>query len=350
MLSARFYTNLTNILYISAAHSAQLAKTMVHYFRLFPAYNVGEGFIGLSGSFYRRTIFGEETYPFDHKVTGRNIGNMIGLSFFYMFIVLMLEYSDDGGGGGVVGNVLRMAKTQYDQGMLRLYGVTNDNNDDGKWRCNDGLDEDDEEDADVAEEKRMIRDGGVGRMKGENAVLINSLWKIYPPSVGLLSNLKNWVKRMLGRGTTIGRQQQQQEGKPDVSRMPKRAVRGISAAVPKGECFGLLGVNGAGKTTTLGILTGEIVPTGGEAYVCGFDVGGSKSGASELAHARKHIGFCPQVDPLLELMTGRETLRMFANLRGNYNCEGVIEDLLVALGLRVHADKNAGAYSGGNKR
>ena len=97
-------------------------------------------------------------------------------------------------------------------------------------------------------------------------------------------------------------------------------------------------------------MTGEIVPTGGEAYVCGFDVGGSKSGASELAHARKHIGFCPQVDPLLELMTGRETLRMFANLRGNYNCEGVIEDLLVALGLRVHADKNAGAYSGGNKR
>jgi len=119
MLSARFYTNLTNILYISAAHSAQLAKTMVHYFRLFPAYNVGEGFIGLSGSFYRRTIFGEETYPFDHKVTGRNIGNMIGLSFFYMFIVLMLEYSDDGGGGGLSATVCWRAKPRHAPGQQR---------------------------------------------------------------------------------------------------------------------------------------------------------------------------------------------------------------------------------------
>jgi lipooligosaccharide transport system ATP-binding protein len=29
------------------------------------------------------------------------------------------------------------------------------------------------------------------------------------------------------------------------------AVRGVSFAVPAGECFGLLGPNGAGKTTTL---------------------------------------------------------------------------------------------------
>lgn len=32
--------------------------------------------------------------------------------------------------------------------------------------------------------------------------------------------------------------------------------------------------------------------------------------------ARQNIGFCPQVDPLIDLMTGRETLRMFGRLRG----------------------------------
>ncbi len=30
------------------------------------------------------------------------------------------------------------------------------------------------------------------------------------------------------------------------------AVKGVSFAVERGHCFGLLGVNGAGKTTTFG--------------------------------------------------------------------------------------------------
>ena len=36
------------------------------------------------------------------------------------------------------------------------------------------------------------------------------------------------------------------------------AVRRLSCAIAKGECFGLLGVNGAGKTTTFKMITGEI--------------------------------------------------------------------------------------------
>lgn len=44
-------------------------------------------------------------------------------------------------------------------------------------------------------------------------------------------------------------------------------VRGISFAVAPGECFGLLGVNGAGKTTTFRILTGEMLPSSGNAFI-----------------------------------------------------------------------------------
>ena len=36
------------------------------------------------------------------------------------------------------------------------------------------------------------------------------------------------------------------------------------------ECFGLLGVNGAGKTTCFKMLTGEIPPSKGSAYVQGL--------------------------------------------------------------------------------
>lgn len=43
------------------------------------------------------------------------------------------------------------------------------------------------------------------------------------------------------------------------------AVRGISFGVHSGECFGLLGVNGAGKTTTFRMLTGDEIPTRGDA-------------------------------------------------------------------------------------
>jgi len=37
--------------------------------------------------------------------------------------------------------------------------------------------------------------------------------------------------------------------------------------VPKGQCFGLLGVNGAGKTTTFKMLTGDEQISKGSAYV-----------------------------------------------------------------------------------
>ena len=33
------------------------------------------------------------------------------------------------------------------------------------------------------------------------------------------------------------------------------------------QIFGLLGVNGAGKTSTFKILTGDIVPSSGQAYI-----------------------------------------------------------------------------------
>lgn len=45
------------------------------------------------------------------------------------------------------------------------------------------------------------------------------------------------------------------------------SVRGISFAVSPGECFGLLGVNGAGKTTIFRILTGDIFPSRGNAFI-----------------------------------------------------------------------------------
>jgi ABC-2 type transport system ATP-binding protein len=46
-----------------------------------------------------------------------------------------------------------------------------------------------------------------------------------------------------------------------------RAVDGVSFDIARGELVGYLGPNGAGKSTTIKILTGILVPTGGEVRV-----------------------------------------------------------------------------------
>jgi ABC-type uncharacterized transport system ATPase subunit len=44
------------------------------------------------------------------------------------------------------------------------------------------------------------------------------------------------------------------------------AVDNICVGIAQQECFGLLGQNGAGKTTTFKMLTGDVIPTSGNAW------------------------------------------------------------------------------------
>ncbi len=90
----------------------------------------------------------------------------------------------------------------------------------------------------------------------------------------------------------------------------KTATNQISFGVKNGECFALLGVNGAGKTTTFKMLSGDVRPTSGQAFINGFNI------PSQIRQAQHDIGYCPQNDPLLEYLTAREHLYLFAAIRG----------------------------------
>src|SRR5438445_7144434 len=59
------------------------------------------------------------------------------------------------------------------------------------------------------------------------------------------------------------------------------AVDDLSLAVPKGEIYGLLGHNGAGKSTAIGMMLGQVWPTGGKVRVCGYEVTGHRRKALE---------------------------------------------------------------------
>ncbi|KAK2865759.1 hypothetical protein Q7C36_001815 [Tachysurus vachellii] len=124
------------------------------------------------------------------------------------------------------------------------------------------------------------------------------------------------------------------------------SVDRITVGVPAAECFGLLGINGAGKTTTFKMLTGDIQPSGGEAFLSVYSI------RTEMSQVHQNMGYCPQFDAIDDLLTGREHLEFYARLRGVPEREvtTVAEWGIQKLGLVKYSNKSAGTYSGGNKR
>ena len=124
------------------------------------------------------------------------------------------------------------------------------------------------------------------------------------------------------------------------------AVRGLSFGVKSGECFGLLGINGAGKTTTFRILTGDEIPTAGSAGLLDAWLTNSRSDFLQ------NIGYCPQFDSIIAQLTGRELLTLMCRVRGVRSAEipAEVARWSQLLGIQEYLDREAGAYSGGNKR
>ncbi|XP_050394470.1 ATP-binding cassette sub-family A member 2 [Patella vulgata] len=124
------------------------------------------------------------------------------------------------------------------------------------------------------------------------------------------------------------------------------AVDRVCLGVPPGECFGLLGVNGAGKTTTFKMLTGDLPPTAGTAYLNGYSI------VKDIKKIQESIGYCPQFDSLYDELTAKEHLQFYSRLRGipPKDEQQVVSWALKKLGLVEYANKLSGTYSGGNKR
>ena len=125
-----------------------------------------------------------------------------------------------------------------------------------------------------------------------------------------------------------------------------KAVNQLCVGIKHSECFGLLGINGAGKTSTFKMLTGDIKISDGGAWVKDISL------KTNMKQVHQQIGYCPQFDALIDDLTGRETLTLFAMCRGipRYKLKDVIAKLSGDLNFTKHLDKKVKAYSGGNKR
>lgn len=126
------------------------------------------------------------------------------------------------------------------------------------------------------------------------------------------------------------------------------AVQDASLGVEKNSIFGLLGPNGAGKTTLIKCLTSM------EGYT--MDQGSASIFGHSVLTERKQVlplmGVCPQHDILIKLLTGRELLSMFAQIRGvpRQRIRPLVNYYLKMLDLVPKADSRCATYSGGNQR
>uniref|UniRef100_A0A023GBL8 Putative lipid exporter abca1 n=1 Tax=Amblyomma triste TaxID=251400 RepID=A0A023GBL8_AMBTT len=126
----------------------------------------------------------------------------------------------------------------------------------------------------------------------------------------------------------------------------QRAVDNVSFGIPKGECFGLLGVNGAGKTTLFRILTGQLQPTRGTTLVQDTRLDKVFSKGTQL------VGYCPQADALDDLLSPKEHLVIYSMMRGIPKSEikEVVEEALSRFQLSIHANHKVGTLSRGTRR
>jgi ABC-2 type transport system ATP-binding protein len=122
-----------------------------------------------------------------------------------------------------------------------------------------------------------------------------------------------------------------------------QAVREVTLTIPRGEIFGLLGPNGAGKTTMIRMLSGILLPTGGDAHVLGYDV------RREPEEIKKRIGYMSQRFALYNDLTPRENISFYADIYSVPSSErgARVENLLEMAGLAGHRNELTRGLSGG---
>ncbi|NXK69911.1 ABCA9 protein, partial [Sylvietta virens] len=127
------------------------------------------------------------------------------------------------------------------------------------------------------------------------------------------------------------------------------ALRGLSLNIYEGQITALLGHSGAGKTTLLNVLSGLSFPSeAGSATIYNYKL--SEMGDRE--EIRGMVGICPQFNVQFEVLTVKENLKTFAEIKGisSKEVEPEVRNLLELLDISNIQDTQAEKLSGGQKR
>jgi len=107
---------------------------------------------------------------------------------------------------------------------------------------------------------------------------------------------------------------------------------------------GLVGHNGAGKSTLIKLLTGQLRPSLGSVRIRGHRAWSSA--------AKRHIGYCPDLDAMYEEMSGRAFVEALARLHGYSRREARerTDCQLARVGMADRATRPLRTYSKGMRQ
>ncbi|NTV83514.1 MAG: ABC transporter ATP-binding protein [Bacteroidales bacterium] len=135
------------------------------------------------------------------------------------------------------------------------------------------------------------------------------------------------------------------------TKVPVKALNGISIKIDEAEFTAIVGPSGSGKTTLLNMLGGLDTPTSGEVHINGTNITSLPS--RKLIDFRLHnIGFVFQSFNLIPVLTARENVEFILQLQGANKKERQQRaiELLEAVGLPDKIDSRPGDLSGGQQQ
>jgi ABC-2 type transport system ATP-binding protein len=120
----------------------------------------------------------------------------------------------------------------------------------------------------------------------------------------------------------------------------RQAVKNLSLTVPAGEIFGLLGHNGAGKSTAIGMMLGQVWPSGGEVRVCGHDV------TTRRDLALQKVGAIFETPAFYDYLSGWRNLEIFTHFTARTS-DARIREVVEWVGLTGREHGKVKTYSHG---
>lgn len=264
VVSALFATGFVPLVVVFALDRNEdtkyIADLITGPLRIFPAFNLGDGFVKLTESFFFAEFRGVDQNLFGNEMAGAAIRAMVFAIPLHLVLLVLLE-----------GSFLPFFMSCLSEWFSVLPAVQ---------ETVPGPTSSAEMKSRAGVEYRRVS------LQAEN------LWKAYSTVTscpGYLMSGVFWVFRcfffaLVGRDFPIGR---------NATSQCRHAVRNLSLTLHEDEVLSVVGSNGCGKSTLLGMLTGEINPTFGSVYVH------EKNLYSMIPcrglDTRASIGLCPQV-------------------------------------------------------
>lgn len=124
------------------------------------------------------------------------------------------------------------------------------------------------------------------------------------------------------------------------------AINNLTLNIEKGKITGLIGPDGSGKTTLIRLISGLLIPNGGEIKTLGLNT------ATQKDLIKDKIGYMPQKFGLYEDLSVIQNLNLYADLKEISKEEKpeIFDKLLTMTDLKNFQQRLAGNLSGGMKQ